>query len=125
VIGFKHRSDIDAVLFEISGEFTIADYMEAMKRFQQSEFFRPGIPSIWDFRQVMPEGVTREDLRAIADYQEEIASERGPTWKVALVVSSDLGYGLSRMFEAYADAAPNEVMVFRNMEKAEAWIASE
>ncbi len=124
MIAFRYRSDIDAVLFEVSGGFTLADYLRAMREFLQSEHFRPGMPSIWDFRQVDPAAVTSEDLRAIAAYQQEIAPTRGPTWKAALVVSSDVGYGMSRMFEAYAGAAPNEVMVFRGMEAAEAWVSS-
>lgn len=122
VIVFRYRSDLDAVHFEISGDFTLTEYLEAMKAFLESERFRPGIPSIWDFRQVEEASITGEDLRAIAGYQEQIAANRGPTWRVALVVASDLSYGLSRMFEAYAKSAPNEVTVFRSMEEAEAWI---
>jgi hypothetical protein len=124
VIAFRYRFDIDAVLFEISGGFTLADYLLAMSEFLQSDYFRPGMPSIWDFRQVDPATITSEDLRAIAAYQQEIAPARGPTWKAALVVASDVGYGMSRMFDAYAGAAPNEVMVFRSLEAAEAWLSA-
>ena len=56
-------------------------------------------------------------------YSEKIAGKRGSTWRVAIVVSSDLAFGLGRMFEAYCGVAPNEVMVFRSMEEAEGWVS--
>lgn len=116
---------MDLVLFEINGEFTLAAYLEAMNEFQQSEHFRPGIHAIWDFRKLTGASIRDEDLRTIAEYQKKIASTRGPSWKAALVVASDLSYGLSKVFEAYSDTAPNQVMVFRNMKEAEAWILSD
>ena len=125
MISCRYRQDIDAVLFEISGEFTLAEYLDAMNEFQQSAHFRPGIHSIWDFRKLTVASMPDEDLRAIAEYQKKIASTRGPSWKAALVVASDLSYGLSRMFEAYSDTAPNQVTVFRSMEEAVNWIKPE
>jgi hypothetical protein len=95
-----------------------------MDEFLHAEDFSPGIDSIWDFRKTTSASVTNDDLKEIARYNERIGPIRGPKWKAALVVSTDLFFGLARMFEAFADSAPNEIKVFRNMEEATAWITS-
>ena len=59
----------------------------------------------------------------VARYNEEIAPRRGDSWRVALVVSEEVAFGLSRMFMAFVESAPNDVKVFREMEDAESWLA--
>ena len=43
----------------------------------------------------------------------------------ALVVSSDIHYGLARMYGAYAEYASQNVRVFRDMHEAEQWLGLE
>jgi hypothetical protein len=123
MIHFHFPADIDAAVFEVAGEFSVADYLDAMDRFMRSEGFYPGINSIWDVRQAVTDAITGEDLQVIAEHIKKIASKRGPKWKVAIVVGSDLNYGLSRMFQAYTGSSPGEAQVFRSIEEAEAWIS--
>lgn len=122
MISFQHHPHIDAALFEFEGEFTLDEYLEGMEAFLHSEVFRPGIDSLWDFRKVSVQSVTTDVLRSIARYNRELAPERGESWRVALVVSVDVAYGLSRMFAVYVESAPNEVEVFRSMAEAEDWL---
>jgi hypothetical protein len=41
----------------------------------------------------------------------------------ALVASSDLAFGISRMYAQQAEAAPQNIQVFRDMREAERWLA--
>jgi hypothetical protein len=116
---------LDAVLFESKGEFSVDEYLEEMERFLASEIFRPGMASLWDFRETTVDSVSPEDLKEIARYNSSIASRRGDAWKVALVVGEPLAFGLSRMFGTFAHDAPNLVNVFRTMEEADKWLSSE
>lgn len=124
MISFAPHPDLDVVLFEFIGEFTVEDYLQGMEQFLESEHFRPGVDSIWDFRQVSVRSVTAEVLMAVAEYNETLAQRRGDSWRVALVVSEEVAFGLSRMFMAYVESVPNDVNVFRAMEEAERWIAA-
>lgn len=124
MISFRSHPHLDAVLFEYSGEFSMAEYLDGMRSFLDSELFRPGIDTLWDFRSVTVESVTPDLLKSVAAYNERLAPERGSSWKVALVVGADVAFGLSRMFAVYVESAPNEVMVFKTMDEAEAWLAS-
>lgn len=124
MITFRRHPDIDAVLFEFVGEFTLGEYFDGMEAFLGSDVFRPGINTLWDFRQVSVDSVTPGILRSVAQYNQTLAPNRGETWKVALVVSAEVAFGLSRMFSAYVDSAPNDVQVFRSMDDAEAWLSA-
>ncbi|MBN1163735.1 MAG: hypothetical protein JXB45_04100 [Candidatus Krumholzibacteriota bacterium] len=42
--------------------------------------------------------------------------------KTAIIASSDLSYGLSRMYQAYSDAVSGESSVFRNLDEALEWL---
>jgi hypothetical protein len=45
--------------------------------------------------------------------------------KAALVVSGDFEFGLSRMYEIFLESkTSNDVMVFRDIQKAMAWVTS-
>ena len=123
MIRFTFRPDLDATVFEVTEQLSVPEYTETMEAFMASEDFRPGMPGIWDFRTIPGHEVTTADIQAVASYNETIAGKRGSTWRVAIVVSSDLAFGLGRMFQAYCNAAPNEVMIFRSMEEAEGWVS--
>lgn len=125
MITFRAHPHLDAVLFEFSGEFTVHEYLKGMKGFLASDLFRPGIDSLWDFREVSVRSVTAETLLAVAEYNATLSPERGATWRVALVVSADVAFGLSRMFMAFVASAPNDVRVFRSSEEAEGWLSGE
>ena len=42
--------------------------------------------------------------------------------KIACVVSSDVGFGMGRMYEILSDKLPQQVCVFKKMEDAKDWI---
>ena len=44
--------------------------------------------------------------------------------RLAIVVATDVSFGMARMFEAYADTAPFDVCVFRCMRAAVDWLRS-
>ena len=58
MITFRRHPDLDVVLFEFEGSFTVEEYMEGVEAFMESDVFSPGIDSLWDFRAVSVSGVT-------------------------------------------------------------------
>jgi len=53
------------------------------------------------------------------------ASKENPNIYIAAVMNSDLGYGLSRMWQAYTDDIPWNAKVFRTRNEAEDWLRNE
>ena len=82
--------------------------------------FRRGMPSLIDCRRV-------KNLFSIADLRKTAADhKRRPELKVpgraAVVASSNLIYGLLRMYEVFSEGAAVEIRVFRKPEEALAWL---
>lgn len=53
------------------------------------------------------------------------ASKENPNICIAAVMNSDLGYGLSRMWQAYTDDIPWNANIFRTRSEAEDWLREE
>ena len=74
-----------------------------------------------DFLEVSEFLVTHEDI-VFHSEQDYKAANINPHMIIAIVASSDLIFGLSRMWEAYSYRSPFQSMVFRSIEDAEKWI---
>ena len=85
--------------------------------------FRPGMPGLIDCRQV-------KSLFSILDLRRTAAdAKRRPQMQVpgraAVLASSNLIYGLLRMYEVFNEGNPAEIRVFRKPEEAMAWLKRE
>lgn len=76
---------------------------------------------LWDLSNVKKILLSNEDIVAFTK-QDAAAAKINSNMIIAIVASSDLIYGLSRMWEANSDSSPFKSMVFRNIEDAEKWI---
>jgi len=79
---------------------------------------------LWDLTEADISAVKSDDLQEIA----LIAKQSSPSrraGRTAIVSTSDLGFGLSRMYSTFAEMSGHsaEVRSFRSREEAEAWIA--
>jgi len=114
IIDVEHR-----VIFSIgTGLFTSTDFKEHMERLRRASDFNPDFNQIVDCRGITCMDLNSEQVRDLAG--QSIFSNRS---RRAFVVSSDLQFGLSRMFSAYREAVTGqEVRVFRTMPEALAWL---
>ena len=90
-----------------------------------SDRYDPSMSSLWDFRDADFKSVGAADVRSLGDI---VQSHWGQSRRSrsALVVSRDLGFGLSRMYEMNLnDDLKSQVRVFRDMDAALAWIESD
>ena len=77
-----------------------------------------------DFREADLSSFQSPDIQMIRDFVSKHWGTGG-NCKAALVVSGDLGFGLSRMYEFFIeDKTTNDVKVFRQIEEAMEWITS-
>jgi len=102
------------VYSKATGVLDRAAVLDHMDRLSQHPEFRPEFNQLLDFRETTKVDLTAEQVQALA--MRRIFSERS---KRAFVVSSDLQYGLSRVFEAYRNLAGEKgIRIFREMSQA-------
>ena len=96
---------------------------------EQTYSFFNGNPSklvLWDFTDGTAKSVSSESLDQIVKRCEDIQN-RIESGKGAIVAPKDIGFGLSRMFQAFSEYGnfPFQVGVFRDIETAKEWLISD
>lgn len=89
--------------------------------------FYSSIPTkniVWDLTDADTSDFSNPRIHELALKVKKIAHSRHGG-KTALVASMDLAFGLSRVYEAFAEGARQiaEIRVFRTLEEAKEWIA--
>lgn len=125
-------SDVDIEIDEERGivrvtpakPVTVEDACAAIDGIIAQPGFKKGLPSIWDMRYTELMHINAEDIKQISEYANGVKDKRGNA-RIAFVVSSDLAYGLGRMFEMVNATSHINARVFRNYEEGEAWALAE
>jgi hypothetical protein len=113
VIDAKHR----VVRSRAWGVFSAAEFGEHRQAVAADPAFDPTYSQLGDLREV-----ERFDIETATLRREAMETIFAPTARRALVASSDVGYGLSRLYGTNAELAPQNVRVFRELEEAERWL---
>lgn len=106
----------------LSGTILVDDLIGIVKSMYDSET----TPNhLWDLTEANVSQIQADDLDRLATF----AKTYSPTrigHRTAFVSTSDLGFGLSRMYQIFAELAKQRVLigVFRSREEAEQWILS-
>jgi hypothetical protein len=107
----------------IEGETSYADVKAYLDALMADPRFRPRMPGLIDARAV-------KSLFSIGDLRQTAADARNrPQLRVpgraAVLASSNLIYGLLRMYEVFNEGSPSVIRVFRKPEEAMAWLLGE
>jgi hypothetical protein len=102
-----------------SGVLRLADFRDHMERLLQHPDFRPEFNQLLDFRRVEDVTITAEEIILLA-----ARNVFSPKSRRAFVVTSDLHFGLVRMFGSYRENAGEKgIKLFREMKEALAWLS--
>ncbi len=93
----------------------------ATNAYQSEEILRKNKYGIIDYSPVEKFDVATSDIEAVAELCME-AAKISPDRLIAVVASSNLSFGYSRMWERLSDATNWERMVFRVKSDAEEWL---
>lgn len=84
----------------------------------------PGLPSgrkeLADLRALNATRLSTAALRRLASHFQ--SADKGEPSRIAIVAGGDLTFGLSRMYQAFRSESVNEIVVFRDLEEACAWL---
>jgi len=98
--------------------FTREEYLDHVARVQRDPQFRPDFNHVVDCRAITEMDLTAAQIASLAERSGFSLQSRR-----AFVVSSDLQYGLSRVFAAYREnQGAAHTKVFRELDPALAWL---
>ena len=109
------------MLSSAHGAFSRADSVAHREKLLKDPDFDPSYSQIADFTQVTKFELSGEDIYELAQ-----ASIFSPPSRRALIVPSDVSYGLARMFGTLRESLGEmEIAVFRSLEEALEWVSPE
>ncbi len=82
---------------------------------------------LWDLSAVMRLGWTTDDLQRLALFARDHTPDRPEGSRNAVVVPTELGYGMTRMVRAFCEfeEIPAEIQAFRSLTEAMSWLGVE
>lgn len=106
-----------------AGRVTVEEWIAELVELDSRD---PALHQIWDFTAADLSGMSLEGLRSVA----KIASRRpsaAADGKIAIVASSDMGFGLCRQYEALVECLnlSTRIQAFRTADEAHRWIRGE
>ena len=125
----KHHIDNNNQLIVTTweGEARDIEFIEAIKNYQKNIQNNPDyvdFNEVVDFRKVTKLKLTNEGIKIIGTIA-STTDTKGINKKLALIVSSNLAFGLARMYEAYRSFSKNankEIRVFKDETAAFKWV---
>ena len=97
------------------------DELDAFMTFvTQAEEFSPDTRTLWDLRELDFNSVDRQFVEQFVNTREKYP-DRGAA-RIAMIVGSDHGFGMTRMYEMLSDRLPQNIKVFREPGEATAWL---
>lgn len=123
-ISYRIDPERNLVLVEGSGVITDDDLIEFLSKRMNDPLFRPDMKELADLRDVQRDELTTDSFQQFFDRQKKYTAEL-TDHRVAIVTTSDLHFGFTRIFISMMGEYSGNMQVFRDMEKAEAWLFGE
>ena len=115
---YKVDKERHLVMSSASGVVTFADLLAHQEKLLADPDFSPDFSQLWDLVHVTKVELTTEELRRLAGRSIFSSASRR-----AILASSDLVFGLSRMFEIFRETLGEKgIRVFRNLDDALDWV---
>ena len=111
-------------IFTLTGEMTLDEIQKAIKSFWEAHDLR--LNALWDVQQAKLNNLKSSDMVSltalIGQYTHRFEERRGG--KTAVVASSDLQYGFSRILGSLYEIEdfPTKLKIFRIMDEAFEWL---
>ena len=112
------------VIYTLTGELTLDDIQSAIKSFWEAHELT--LNALWDARRAKLTNLESSDMESITafigQYTHRFEERKGG--KSAVVASSDLQYGLSRILGTLYEIKdfPTKLQTFRQMDEAMEWL---
>jgi len=118
------RFDAEANLLIVTFEGTLGDedLLQYVRHALERSEVPPGRNELIDLSRVEAGAeISSQVVRRVADRFNRADRAREGS-RVAIIATTDVHYGLSRMYQAFRSEAPVDLRVFRTMDEARAWL---
>jgi hypothetical protein len=119
-ISYRIDADLGVVYVHVSGHLSPPEQSRHLKSLIADPGFRTGLHYLVDCRDG-DESNTSEEVRMMADTVQREGSRFAGS-RCALVVRTDVQYGLTRVFSAFMGDLPIEFQTFRKLDDACRWL---
>jgi len=109
------------MIHTVTDEITFEEVKSSYEAILSHPDFQEDMNSIWDIRNADASKFDRQGVIRLARYFEAQLKNRAE-YKVAVIVSRDLEYGLSRTYQVAAADLPAKIGIFNNLEEAKKWV---
>ncbi len=116
---FIHDSNNNILIVKINELLSIEELKKAARILFQSGDIPYDINTIYDLQEMDFSNINAEFGEKLILFRQSL--NRGNA-KIACVTSTDLGFGLGRMYEAMSDQLQQRIRIFRSMDEAKAWL---
>jgi len=116
---FIHDSDNNILIVKIKELINIEELKNAAIILFQRGDIPYDINTIYDLQEMDFSNINTEFGEKLILFRQSL--NRGDA-KIACVTSTDLGFGLSRMYEAMSDQLQQKMRIFRSMDEAKEWL---
>ena len=121
-ISYQINKQESLIISRHDGEISDKELIDTYDGLFQNDDAKKCLKILVDLRATMSTERSADALRTIADRVRIFHGNSPERTKTAIIAPRDLSFGLSRMYEAYSDEDHEEVMVFRDAQKALHWI---
>ena len=106
----------------IKGIIDISKLSLYLKQLYSESNFNLEFNVFWDLREADFSKVSSEEVRSLMNYVSNTWGKSGKN-KAALIVSQDLGFGLSRMYQMLMESSSSSrIAIFKEIDEAKNWI---
>ncbi len=109
------------IIVTVTGDLTDEGLFDMHRRLAGDPAVKPNFAALFDLRQANGVAVTTDGVRALADLPLVLSPES----RRAVVVPTDLGFGMARMYGMRRGNQGGTVEVFRDFAEASHWIGLE
>jgi len=114
---YRIDEELGVVFGTFAGTVTLSDLIEAQRALMADPRFRPHLSLLLDTRDAADVRLSAEDVRTLSR-----STALGPGARRAIVATTDLRFGLARMYEMLSAGRPDQTAVFRTIEDALDWL---
>lgn len=120
-IEYSIDEDLGVVFTTASGVLTEGELIEHKRRMISDPKFKPGFVELSDVRSIADLVISAAGLEAFVA-QDQSDSERLKGYRLAIVVSGALEFGMGVMYETMSRQNNKDVRIFRDMRLAKEWL---
>lgn len=120
-IEYAIDADLGVVFTTASGVLTEDELLEHKRKVISDPGFKPGFIELSDVRSVSDLAISADALERFVA-QDDSDAERLKDYKLAIVVSGALEFGMGAMYEMMSRANNRDVRIFRDLGLAKEWL---